>query len=221
MPPRRRPGDTSVAAALELLDAHFNAFEAARPYAERSGHTVPSDTKSWSQILVSVLTGLQGRARKKGSDLEDGSDVKAANVWSAIDTPRFNGAIAAGRTTAAARKPPDVTALDGIPYLFFVLWDHSEKEQRPRCRIWCVRPQHDREFRKMCKKWYKGRAKGQIVSTNFQLHPPRNLDNNIIRNTCGNLAYPLFFCAERRGDKYKVIAHAPSVLTSGECQPES
>ncbi len=221
MPAGRPPPSANLTEALELLEAHYNAFGVARPYAERSGQTVPSDTKSWSQILVSVLTGLQGRARKKGSDLSDGSDVKAANVWSAIDTPRFNGAIPAGRTTAAARKPPDVSALDGIPFLFFVLWDHSEKEKLPRCRIWCVRPQHDRQFRQMCAKWYEGRAKGDIVSNNFQLHPPRNLDSDIIRNTCGNLVYPLFFCAERRRTGYEVTAYTPSILTSGECQPAS
>ena len=109
--------------ALKLLEAHYVAFTTALPLANQTGHTVPSDTKSWSQILVSVVTGLDGRKRGKGSDLEDGSDVKAANVWDAIDTPRFNGCVPAGRTTEKARKPNDVTALDGIPFLFFVLWD--------------------------------------------------------------------------------------------------
>ena len=61
---------------------------------------MPVDLRGWSQIIVSVLTGIKGIARKKGADLEDGSDVKAANTWEAIDTPRFNGVIKAGTCCA-------------------------------------------------------------------------------------------------------------------------
>ena len=75
---------------LSVLDMHYSSFHAIARIAEDTGHTVPTDTKSWSEILVSLLTGLHGRNRKKGSDLADGSDVKAANIWHAIDTPRFN-----------------------------------------------------------------------------------------------------------------------------------
>lgn len=207
--------------ALKLLDAHFLAFEAAKEVAQRTGHTVPSDTKSWSQILVSVLTGLKGRGRKKGSDLQDGSDVKAANVWSAIDTPRFNGVIPAGRLSETSRKAMNLTALDGMPYLFFVLWDHSQAGSLPRCRIWCVRPSADEVFRGMCEKWYLGCASGDIISTNFQLHPPRNLDTDIFRNTCGNLRYPLLFEAVRKDSGYEVTRFDTSILASGECRSKS
>ena len=105
---------------LLLLDEHHRSFFTAKPFADRTGHTVPSDTKSFSEILVSLLTGVPGRKRQKGTDLADGSDVKAANVWDAIDTPRFNGCAPAGRTTNTSRKPDDVTALDDIPVLFFL-----------------------------------------------------------------------------------------------------
>ncbi len=137
-----------------LLDAHYEAFFRAKPYADKTDHPVPSDTRAWSQILVSVLTGIKGRERKKGTDLLDGSDVKGANCWSAIDTPRFNGAIPAGRKSKTARRAPDISALDDIPYIFFVLWD-DDTEGHPRCRVWCVRPGQDKIFRAMCEKWYR------------------------------------------------------------------
>ena len=154
---------------LSLLDAHHEAFFAAKSFADKTFHPVPCDTRAWSQILVSLLTGINGRERKKGTDLIDGSDVKAANCWSAIDTP----------------------------YIFFVLWD-DDTEGHPRCRIWCVRPGRDKVFRAMCKKWYDGKVAGTIKSDNFQLHPPRYRDENVFRNECGNLSYPLLFCAIRK-----------------------
>lgn len=203
---------------LPLLDEHHRSFFAAKPFADRTGHTVPSDTKSFSEILVSLLTGVQGRERRKGTDLADGSDVKAANVWDAIDTPRFNGCAPAGRTTSAARKADDVTALDDIPFLFFVLWDVRGSDAIRRCRVWCVRPEADVEFRKVVAAWYAKRELGDIKSTNFQLHPPRNEDHNIIRNSLGNLEYPLFFQAERDGDKYHLVHFDEAVLLSGRCR---
>src|ERR1700730_2270876 len=98
---------------------HHEAFFAAKPFADKTDHPVPCDTRAWSQILVSLLTGIKGRERKKGTDLLDGSDVKAANCWSAIDTPRFNGAIPAGRKSKTSRKSADVSALDETPCIFF------------------------------------------------------------------------------------------------------
>lgn len=203
--------------ALAVLNEHYRSFHAAKPFADRTGHTVPSDTKSFSEVLVSLLTGLPGRRRKKGSDLADGSDVKAANLWDAIDTPRFNGCAPAGRTTSASRKPNDVTALDDIPFLFFVLWDERAGLAVPRCRVWCVRPNIDEEFRRLVAKWYDMRRSGEIRSANFQLHPPRNEDHNIIRNSLGSLKYPLFFHAERHGKKYHIILLDEDALWQGRC----
>lgn len=208
----------ATANALEVLEAHYQAFSAAKRFADATGHTVPSDTKSWSEILVSTLTGLPGRARKKGSDLDDGSDVKAANVWSAIDTPRFNGAIPAGRTSDTAQKPADLRAFDDMPYIFFALWDEMGEERVPRCRIWVVRAQEDTVFRYMCASWYDARKSGEIISTNFQLHPPRNRDDNVIRNSYGNLEYPLYFAATRKKGKYTVDLFSPDALKTGECR---
>ena len=209
-----------IDAVLELLELHHASFFKIAPRAAETGHTVPSDTKSWSEILVSLLTGLQGRKRQKGSDLADGSDVKAANVWEAIDTPRFNGVLPAGRTTSAAQKPEDVSALDDVPFLFFVLWDHEQASRLPRCRVWVVRPPDDPAFRGMATAWYGAKERGVITSNNFQLHPPRNLDTNVFRNTCGNLRYPLLFCAVRGTDGYQIRHFDESVLQDGQCEED-
>lgn len=201
--------------ALEILDLHFDSFYAIEPFATRTGHPVPMDTRGWSQILASVLSGVNGLKRKKGADLEDGSDVKGANTWKAIDTPRFNGVIKAGTKAATSDK---LESLDDMPYLYLVLWDETQWNTA-RCRVWVVRTQHDVVFRKMCKSWYEKRASGEISSTNFQLHPPRGKDSSVIRNTCGNLSYPLFFSAERaHGEKYRLVTYARDVLQDGVCK---
>jgi MamI restriction endonuclease len=203
----------TVAETLSLLNLHHEQFYALADAARKTGHPVPMDTRGWSQILVSVLTGLSGLARKKGADLEDGSDVKGANTWEAIDTPRFNGVIKAG---TQATTSDTLASLDEMPYLFLVMWDQTAS-QKARCRIWCVRSQEDPEFRAMCEAWYQARASGTIRSANFQLHPPRGLDANSIRNTFGNLHYPLLFCAIRGDAGYDLEHYDPDVLRTGLC----
>jgi hypothetical protein len=219
VPERQAAPDDPLPKALELLEAHHVAFTAARPFAEMTGHTVPCDTKSWSEILIGILTTIKGRQRKKGTDLSDGSDVKAANTLCAIDTPRFNGAIPAGRTSKASSKPANIHALDETPYIFFVLWDEMGAKHLPRVRVWVVRAQKDEVFRNMCASWYEAREDGTITSTNFQLHPPRGLDTNEIRNTFGNLQYPLLFAAVRENGHYKVTHFDAEVLKTGACVP--
>ena len=204
----------NLAEALTLLDQHHQSFYAAVDIATRTGHPVPVDSRGWSQIIVSVLTGIHGLKRKKGADLADGSDVKAANTWQAIDTPRFNGVIKAGTQAATAGT---MASLDAMPYLFFVLWDQNGAGQ-DRCRIWCVRPQTDKLFRAMCERWYAGCKSGDIISSNFQLHPPRGRDDNIIRNSLGNLTYPLLFCATHDKSGYAVTTFAPELLKNGVCK---
>lgn len=203
-------------AAIHLLNLHHDSFFAAAKYARETLHPVPCDTRGWSQILVSLLTGISGRGRQKGSDLVDGSDVKAANTWEAIDTPRFNGCIKAGTQSSTAGC---IESLDSAPYLFFVLWDKAASTKRPRCRIWCVHTKTDPLFRKMSQEWYARRANGDIRSNNFQLHPPRGKDSDEFKNTCGNLLYPLLLRAEHNGERYDVITYNPEVLEKAQCRP--
>lgn len=204
----------SLDEVLEFLGLHYESFWRVVEFANKTDQTVPSDTMAWSEILVSLLTGLSGRSRKKGTDLEDGSDVKAANVWEAIDTPRFNNVLPAGRVTETAKRD-----LADMPFIFFVLWDHEEASGLPRCRIWAVRPPADPAFQGMANGWYEAKETGEIKSNNFQLHPPRNKDSDEIRNTYGNLLYPLLFSAVRAEDGYQVQSFDPEVLNSGVCRP--
>ncbi len=203
-----------VRRAVKLLDKHRDAFFAIADVARQTGHPVPTDTRGWSQILVSTLTGIRGIERKKGADLADGSDVKGANTWEAIDTPRFNGVIKAG---TMAELSDSMAFLDATPKLFFVLWDVDSKEHC-RCRIWVVRPPVDPEFRRICGAWYAARREGEIKSTNFQLHPPSGEYHNIIRSSFGNLSYPLLFSASRRGRRYSLQVHDRSAATDGLCE---
>jgi hypothetical protein len=108
-------------------------------------------------------------------------------------------------------------SLRGMPFLFFVLWDHKGKDKAERCRVWAVRPQHDNLFRAICADWYRKRKNKKIKSNNFQLHPPRNEDSDVIRNTCGNLSYPLYFSAVRGAEGYSMETYNANVLLNGQC----
>jgi hypothetical protein len=207
-----------VQRALDLLEVHYNSFHGVVDLARETGHPVPLDTRAWSQMLVSVLCDIKGLERKKGTDLADGSDVKGASTWEAIDTPRFNSVIKAGTLSNTSGK---IESLDSMPFLFLVLWDTAPGSGNHRCRIWCVRPQKDKLFRKICATWYRQREDGIIKSDNFQLHPPRNKNSNVIRNTCGNLEYPLLFCAERIAGTYQVVSYSPDVMQHGTCHATS
>lgn len=199
---------------LKFLHLHHESFFMAKTYADLTGQPTPEDSRAWSQILVSLLTGIPGLYRSKGPDLNDGSDVKAANTWGAIDTPRFNGVIKAGTKSSVSDS---MESLDKMPYLFFVLWDNEPLSNRERTRVWAVRTQYDIEFRNICNHWYFMKSQNQIISNNFQLHPPRNKNTNIFTNNCGNLNYPLLLNAQWNGTTYEVIHYDPSVLESGQC----
>ncbi len=205
----------NVQEVLTLLDIHYKSFVDVKPYAEKYGHPHPCDTRAWSQILVSALTGLKGIERKKGADFDDGSDVKGANTWGAIDTPRFNGCLKAGTKSDVSGT---MKSLNKMPNLFFVLWDAEPTSKKERCRVWVVTPGTDKVFRKMAALWYRKRASGEIESNNFQLHPPRNKNSNVIRNTCGNLEYPLFFAALREETGFAVTDYIPEAKATGQCK---
>ena len=212
-PPDSSPQE-KIQEALTLLEIHAEQFFGMREIANKHEHPNPTDTRAWSQILISCLTGIPGVGRKKGADLADGSDVKAANVWDAIDTPRFNGCLKAG---TQASSSDNISSLDEMPNLYFVLWDKNPATRRPRCRVWVVRTQHDAQYRRIAEIWYGKKARGEIISNNFQLHPPRNLNTNVFRNTCGNLEYPLLFSAEYNATNYQLTHFNAAIINSGCC----
>ena len=65
---------------INLLNMHHRFFFYAKKYADLTKQPTPEDSRAWSQILVSLITGINGLGRRKGSDLSDGSDVKSANL---------------------------------------------------------------------------------------------------------------------------------------------
>lgn len=215
--PQNAKNAQNIFEAIRLLDTHCKAFYEAHPLAQKFSHPIPSDTRAWSQILASILTGKKGLAQKKGADLEDGSDVKGANCWEAIDTPRFNGVIPSGRKSKTSRKELDISALNDIPHIYFVLWDNEPVSKNKRCRVWCIRTSKDKVFRSICAKWYKQKVAGEIKSDNFQLHPPRNKDTNVVRNTCGNFEMPLLFSATKKNGSFTCDHYSPEVIEQGEC----
>lgn len=196
---------------INLLNMHHNFFFAAKEYADMTLQPTPEDSRAWSQILISLLTGIPGLGRRKGSDLADGSDVKSANAWGAIDVPRFNGCIKAGTLSPYANN---ISYLDQTPHLFFVLWDTEPELRIERTRIWVVQAQNDPLFRDMCNLWYNQRINGEISSNNFQLHAPINKNSNTFRNQCGIMKYPLLFDAIWNGDSYEVRFYDPNALNS-------
>jgi hypothetical protein len=194
----------------KLLTEHREAFLKAKVFADNTGHMTPSDTKSWSQILASLLLNVRGIERKKGADLADGSDVKAANSWAAIDVPRFNGVVKAGRILTSTKAED----LKKMPNLIFVLWDETQVGKYDRCRVWVVRTAKDAVFRSVAEKWYKGSKR----SSNFQLHPPIGRDDNIVTNKCGNLSLPLLLDVRFINGNWTQKSYNPAVLQSGLCK---
>lgn len=199
---------------LDVLNTHHIHFFEGLEYAENTAQPVPEDSRAWSQILISTLTGIPGLARQKGPDLRDGSDVKSANAWCSIDTVRFNGVIKAGTHSHLAGS---MAYLDQMPFLFFVMWDYNPHTRGERVRVWVVRPQYDVLFRRMAQRWYDQLSRGLIRSTNFQLHPPVNENNDVFTNNCGNLSYPLLLEAEWNGRQYEIVSYDPNVLEHGQC----
>lgn len=200
---------------LSILKIHHIHFFEAHEFAAMTDQPTPEDSRAWSQILISVLTGIPGLARHKGQDFADGSDVKSANAWFSIDRVRFNSVIKAG---TKSKLSGTLDYLDRMPYLFFVLWDYNPDNCNERTRVWVVKPQSDQCFREVAQIWYEQLANGIIHSNNFQLHPPVNENSDIFTNMCGTLEYPLLFIAEWNGHDYETLYYNPDVLHNGECQ---
>ena len=200
---------------INLLNMHHHFFFCAKKYADLTKQPTPEDSRAWSQILVSLITGINGLGRRKGSDLSDGSDVKSANVWGAIDFPRFNGCIKSGTKSINSNS---INFLNSTPNLYFVLWDYEPISQHERTRIWVVQPQYDRLFREISLEWYSKKESRLIRSANFQLHAPINKNSDVFTNQCGSLQYPLLFNAVWTGETYKIAYYNPDAITNGYCK---
>lgn len=173
-------------------------------------NSIENGRRNVSIVNIEKIANACGIERKKGADLEDGSDVEAANSWDAIDVPRFNGVVKDGRVLSSAKADD----LKKMPNLIFVLWDETQVGKYDRCRVWVVRTSKDEVFQSVAEKWYKGSKK----SSNFQLHPPIGRDDNIVTNKCGNLSLPLLLDARFINGNWVQKSYNPRVLQSGLCK---
>jgi len=204
---------------LKILNDHIKCFLTGKPSAKK--YLQPEGTQNtanWSQILVSALVRITGRGGEKGTDLIDGSDVKGANWWGAIDTPRLNGFLKAGTKSSVSGN---MKSIDQQPFLFLVNWDYTRTDDQ-RCRIWVLRS-GDKGFREFAKHWYSRTWK----SNNCQMHPPRDvrngkhkgkwLDKNVIRGNGYLLEIPLLLCAiyDKKKKTYSFTHYDPTTLKSG------
>lgn len=76
----------------------------------------------------------------------------------------------------------------------------------------------DKEFRRVVAQWYGKRRSGEIKSANFQLHPPRNKDHDVVRSSFGHLVFPLLLYAERSQGRCHVVRFDDAVLKTGSCK---
>lgn len=165
-----------------------------RQWKEVTKQTPQIDFGYLAQHLVSIISGIRGTGQRgKGDDLSDGSEIKSASCLDAEDTPRWNN-VNCGKKTE--RELLEI--LNNTPYFFFVLIDTTERfGDILRCRVWCIRPKEDTNFRNVILGWGKdNRTKSR---TNLQLHPPRwdKAEENITTNTYGNLKLPLLYYSKQ------------------------
>lgn len=55
---------SNIDEVLEFLKLHHEAFFQAAVFAEQTQHPTPTDTRAYSQIVVSLLCGVKGLKRK-------------------------------------------------------------------------------------------------------------------------------------------------------------
>lgn len=169
---------------------------------EVTQQTSQIDSGYLGQHLVSLVSGTPGRgrgSRGKGYDLADGSEIKVASTLGAIDVPRWN------HSSFGDRAKMDAYLRN--PYVYFVLFDTTERNQEfpLRIRVWRVSPTKDPAFSNVVRTWASRKSSG-----NFQLHPPCWRDESIARNECGNLELPLVFEAVQQeipGVDFMKITH--------------
>ncbi len=206
---------------IELLNHHRNFSIIGVEYTERYGHgRFQQDTKSWTELIGSVLAQINGHGGNVppgGGDLEDGSDVKGFNALNANDSPRWNGVIHVGHQRVresnddgsysedTAYSPDE---FDSMPYLFLCAW--HEIEGTSTFSTWVIRG-NDTAFRQMIDGiaiiFNDGNITGNIQffgpsnsrigsSRNYRIH--ENL--NIVFSNDYYLQMPLLFRAQVQND---------------------
>lgn len=132
------------------------------------------DTGYISQHLVSLITSVYGgMMRGKGTDLEDGSEVKAANFLDSLDK---RGATAP-RWNLSSNSLRGMEAFLHLPAIYFVSIDLNSTG-RFRTRVWKMNPQKHARFKKRYIEWMEKLGKPKLINENrpginFQLFPPR------------------------------------------------
>lgn len=136
------------------------------------------DTGYISQYLVSLITSIYGGLmRGKGTDLDDGSEIKAANFLDSLDK---KGAVAP-RWNLSSNNLKTMEAFLTFPAIYFVSMDLNS-EGNFRTRVWKLDPSKHVLFRKRYLEWMKKLGKIKLEDPgrpgiNFQLFPPRNKTN--------------------------------------------
>lgn len=145
------------------------------------------DTGYISQHLVSLITSIYGgMMRGKGTDLEDGSEIKSANFLDSLDK---RGAIAP-RWNFSSNDLKTMEAFLSVPSIYLVSMDLNPSGNC-RTRVWKLDPHKHVVFRERYIEWMKKLGKPKLLKENrpginFQLFPPRfKTDDNFARHGNG------------------------------------
>lgn len=145
------------------------------------------DTGYIAQHLVSLVTGIHGSSmRGKGDDLDDGSEVKAANFLDSLDK---RGAIAP-RWNFSSNNLITMKSFLKVPSIYLVSVDLNQQDLF-RARIWKLDPRKHTVFNKRYKEWMIKLGIPKLndpkrPGVNFQLFPPRSkTDENFARHGNG------------------------------------
>jgi len=208
---------------LQLLNHHHNFSIIGVEYSRRYGHgRFQQDTKSWTELISSVITqirGYDGDVPPGGGDIEDGSDVKGYNALDANDSPRWNGVIHVGHQQTrptltdggyAEDSAYSPTEFDTMPYLILCAW--HEIEQVPTFSVWIIRG-NDQDFRTVINGIANLFNTGEITG-NIQFFGPKNgqiertraykihESLNVVFSNGYYLQMPLLYRARMVGDRY-------------------
>lgn len=179
------------------------------------------DTGYIGQHLISLITSLYGGGfRGKGTDLEDGSEVKSANFLDSLDA---RGAIAPRWNFSSN----NLTLMEGyliVPFIYLVSLDLNP-EGLFRARAWKLNPREHLVFNQRYKEWMEKLGIPKLKNpnrpgVNFQLFPPRfKTDDNFARHGNGrsngftpikielenNTGAELILHAEQREDRVEIL----------------